>query len=570
MAHLHKKVKKDLTYYYIRESQRIKGRPTIVNQVCLGTADNVRSLFEVREGNLPEGFSPKEYGSVFLIHALDLKIDLVGIIDEILPPGKKIRGPSLGEIIFYAAMNRAIAPTSKRKLAAWFEQTDIQRIRPVRLISLSSQNFWNHWDRIRTAELEKIKNRFFKKVIASVSVEENAHLLMETGLLFPSAGQNAFIGRSPVSSVRFNKTPKRQVKIALLTNRRGIPLYYQTIDEGEPVIKHFGPMVDNLLAKVSFLGTSFQDLTVLIGANLNAAPLCEKIADKDHVRFIAVVSPDAYPELLSVSTRAYQVLPCKHNRRLRSQGEEHLSILYFGPSRAEKEQAFILFDPALYRKMRRELRDRLQKLRQDLIIWQRELRSQPLESFIREIKGRFVSRCKDLSLDFEVMKLTFGREDGRSFVQSQLNRRQCAAMLQKMGKMVVRTDRLDWQAQEVCGLAVGRGLLGESFNRPQTLFQSALTPQYHWTESKIPIHVFVCMAALTYQGILDSRLDKAGLLLNAKEAIEEMRSLRTAIFLLSEEAKPERLFEKPSELHVQIARALGYEIRGGKIEPLEG
>ncbi len=112
-----------------------------------------------------------------------------------------------------------------------------------------------------------------------------------------------------------------------------------------------------------------------------------------------------------------------------------------------------------------------------------------------------------------------------------------------------------------------RGLLGDSPNRPQTLFQSALTPQYHWTDSKIPIHVFVCMVALTYLCFLNNRLANAGLLLNAKEAIEEMRSLKTAIFLLSEDSKPQRLFEEPSDLLMQIISALGYELDEGKLVP---
>ena len=59
----------------------------------------------------------------------------------------------MGELVFYAALNRAIAPTSKRQLATWYETTDIQRIRPLRLESLNSQNFWNHWDRISDSDL---------------------------------------------------------------------------------------------------------------------------------------------------------------------------------------------------------------------------------------------------------------------------------------------------------------------------------------------------------------------------------------------------------------------------------
>lgn len=489
------------------------------------------------------------------------------MVDELLPPGKKIRGPSLGEIIFYAAMNRAIAPTSKRKLAAWYEQTDIQRIRPVRLISLSSQNFWNHWDRIRTPELEKIKARFFKKVISLTQPEDNAHLLLEASLLFPTASQNTSSNRSAASYIRFNKIPRRLVKVALLTNRRGIPLYYQAYEDDEPVTKYFDQMVDNLLSKASTLGASYQDLTILIGAGINSLPLREKIAGKPGVHFIAAMSPETNPELLAKPLSQYQLLPCQHNRRLAAEGEPHHSILYYGPIAADPGQALILFDPAMFKKMRRELRDKLQKLRQDLIIWQRELRQQPVDPFAIEIQTRFAARCKDLGLEPEVLVLTFGRENGKTFVHSHLNRRYCESLLRKMGKTVIQTDRRDWSPEEICDLAVDRGLLGDSPNRPQTLFQSALTPQYHWTDSKIPIHVFVCMVALTYLCFLNKELVNAGMLFNAKEAVEEMRSFKTAIFLLSEDAKPQRLFEEPTDLQMQIIQALNYELDEGKLSP---
>ena len=58
----------------------VDGKPTTVNQVYLGTADKVETL--LGRG----GFSPKEFGSVFILNELDKDLDLAGIINEILPP----------------------------------------------------------------------------------------------------------------------------------------------------------------------------------------------------------------------------------------------------------------------------------------------------------------------------------------------------------------------------------------------------------------------------------------------------------------------------------------------------
>ena len=134
MAHLYKKLKKGHEYFYIRETQRVYGKPTTINQVYLGTADKVEAALGKR-WVLPRKNSGRFSPST---NSID-KVDMAGMINEILPPKKRVRGPSLGELVFYAALNRAISPTSKRQLATWYETTDIQRIRPLRLESLNSQ-----------------------------------------------------------------------------------------------------------------------------------------------------------------------------------------------------------------------------------------------------------------------------------------------------------------------------------------------------------------------------------------------------------------------------------------------
>jgi len=46
MAHLHKKTKNGNTYYYVREIARVNGKPKVVNQVYLGTAEKIMAVAE--------------------------------------------------------------------------------------------------------------------------------------------------------------------------------------------------------------------------------------------------------------------------------------------------------------------------------------------------------------------------------------------------------------------------------------------------------------------------------------------------------------------------------------------
>ena len=59
------------------------------------------------------------------------------------------QGLSTGEYLAIAALNRAIRPESKRSLWNWFSQTTLLRYFPEATADrLSSQQFWNHMDRI--------------------------------------------------------------------------------------------------------------------------------------------------------------------------------------------------------------------------------------------------------------------------------------------------------------------------------------------------------------------------------------------------------------------------------------
>jgi transposase len=580
MAHLYKKVKKGHEYFYIRETQRLYGKPTTINQVYLGTADKVQSVLE--QG----GFSPKEFGSIFAINELDRDVDLAGIINEILPPKKRVRGPSLGELVFYAALNRAIAPTSKRQLASWYETTDIQRIRPLRLESLNSQNFWNHWDRISETDLEKIKTAFFKKVLSLLPAQKH-QLIIEAVNISSPAKPSAFVG-IPKADQDFlaEHYSQQQLGLAMVTERNTkIPFYYQSLAAGLPATGLYD-LMEHLLAKVASLGAASQDVTLLINQETDLGPVIERLDAKDDMHFLVSCPADFAPELTEISLKDFRPLPGKPEVPLSHEDEK---ILYYETrSRVwhRDRRVIITFDPKSFHKSYQELGKKVQKVRKEMAtLQQRYAQKAPPENAVDSVKAQLAQLCHHLKISPALFQLNFVQAPDQFRFELQLDHHQMAQVVRQFGKNILITDRQDWTVEEIYDTCVTRAVLGPELGNGKasngnrfsgngkdnrSLFQKALLPLYHWTDSKIQVHLFVCVAALTYLNLLWHQLDTAGLQMTPDEAVEELRALRTAIYLQDSEGKLKRMVGEVNDQQAAILKTLGYGIQEGQVTPLEG
>ncbi len=581
MAHLYKKLKKGHEYFYIRETQRVYGKPTTINQVYLGTADKVQAALE------KGGFSPKEFGSVFALNELDRAVDLAGMINEILPPKKRVRGPSLGELVFYAALNRAIAPTSKRQLANWYETTDIQRIRPLRLESLNSQNFWNHWDRISDSDLDKIKTAFFKKIHSLLPVQKHRLIIEATDISAPPK-PSAFAGMpQPDQEFLAEHFAQQKLGLALITERsEGIPFWYQSFSGGVPVNGFYDHM-EHLLARVSSLGVGIQDATLIVNQEMDAAPIIEQIDGKDGMHFIVSYAPDFAAELTEISLKDFRPLPGKRGAQLSMVAKEDEKILYYETQGAfwnRPRRVIITFDPRSFHKSYQDLGKKVQRVRKEMVaLQQRYAQEGDQGNAVDAIKTHLAELCHRLKISPALFQLNFVQEKGKFRLEFQLDHRQMAGVVRHFGKNILITDRKDWSADELYDTCVTRAVLGPELgsgkgtnaNRPygnakdnRSLFQKALLPLYHWTDSKIRVHLFVCVAALTYLTLLCQRLAAAGIKMTPTEAMEELRALRTAIYVKDSEGKMKRVLEEVNDQQAAILKTLGYVVEDGNVTSL--
>lgn len=568
MAHLYKKIKKGREYFYIRETQRVYGKPTTVNQVYLGTAEKVHALLGGEDEKAQQGFSPKEFGSVFILNEIDRSLDLAGLVDEILPPKKRTKGPSLGELFFFAALNRAIDPTSKRKLAAWYETTDILRIRPVRLESLSSQNFWNHWNRVSEADLEHIVHRFFQRVHSQLPANKE-HLLLEISSY--TSTSTAPEDAPPGGQRRGTKAP-HQFWLALITERAtGVPIYYQIITKEIKEKESLEPVFNNLLAKVKDMGIEVKDLTVILGKGTDSPALINLIDSQRDLHLIAAYPPDFLPQLAAVPLKDFRVLPCKHNRRLVAEGAAEDQILFYESQALVWERPHkvaVSFDPRAFANQYQEFKEKIQRVRQEFAALQRKLNQGELtEEDLQSLDAHLLQICQYLRLRSDLFKLSVGSERGGATISLELQEQVVEEVVRGLGKTILITDHEDWSGVEISEANIDRCIVEEQIRQTGITLQEVLLPQYHWTESKLHVNIFVCMVALAYLLLLSKRLNQAGLLITPKEAMEALRGLRTAVFWQPEEEKLKRRLVPPTDTQLAILHALGFQVEEGRVLP---
>ena len=570
MAHLHKKIKQGRAYYYIRETQRIDGKPTVVNQVYLGTADRILARLTGCAPRVPSRFASKEFGSLFLLDALDRStVNLVQLVDTLLPARRKSAQLSLGQSLYYAVLNRAIAPRSKRQLAQWYDTTDIQHIRPVRLKSLSPQHLWNHWDRLGEAEVEQLAEHFFQQV-------HRLHPSQEEHFFFDTTNYYTYLdARTPSTLAKrgYNKAGKhhlRQVGLALITERTsGMPIYYRPYPGNQHDARFFEEQLPAILAKLTALGLTVKALTLIFDKGMPNEHTIGQLDATPALHFITSYSPYFAPQLARVPLKHFQPLPRTPHHDSQAQGQEPDQILYTETSATfwgQLRKVVITYNPKTFRKKRYELREKLAKVRQVLYDLRRKHRDHaPHWRKPDAIRAHYEQVCEGLHLSPTFFVLSFYTEAGRPQMAFHLNRPQTESHLRRLAKTILITDHQDWSAQEIYQAYMERHRIEDQFRQAKSPFHIALMPQYHWTDAKIRIHVLVCIVALTYLTLLRQRLVEAGLHLSIPATMEALRSLRTALYWLPNERKPRRQLEEPTPIQVAILNACGFQVHNGRV-----
>jgi transposase len=560
MAHFHVKKKKGRPYLYVREIARVDGKPKVISQIYIGSPERVAGYATGKDQG-PVTIKVEEFGALWLAHEVNQDVDLATVIDNAVPTAARETGPTVGEYFLYCVWNRMIEAVSKNRIASWYSRTAVQQIRPVDISELTSQRYWEKWDRVSEKTLQKIARSFFERIWQCDSPNADC-------LLFDTTNYYTFLSSSTPSDLARrgkNKASKhhlRQIGLGLLVARESrLPLYYCVYPGNVHDSRQFESIMDEMFGIVCGLHQTKERLTVVIDKGMNSDDNYAWIDEHARIHFVTTYSTYFAQDFAATPLDRFEPVDIAKNRKLVKDGNPEDQLLayrskgeYWGKQRA----VVVTFNPATARKQTYTFQSKMDTIRQQLLIMRNKVRDKaPHWRNPETIQERYVRLCERLHVSSDFFTLSFNQDQDGLSMGFRKDIYRIAKREALFGKNIIITDNTDWTTREIVEASLDRWQVEDRFRLSKNDVLVGTRPIRHWTDSKIRCHLFTCVVAMTYLRRLELKLMSAGITRTAEDVMDDMRHLHSVLMLSKGLRKPIRRLETPTKTQAEVLSAFG-------------
>lgn len=307
---------------------------------------------------------------------------------------------------------------------------------------------------------------------------------------------------------RDSRPDRRQILIGLVMTREGIPLAHHVFDGNRAEKKTVTEVVKDLKERFGLKRAVFvADRGMMSDENLEAI----LDADFDYILSLPMRHSAAVTKLLKETEGRWDEDPKAAEQFYLDESEEPLRYaMAYNPGMAEsvrkkREQRLEKADRFI-----RSVQERLERGAQTPRPRGRRLTVQGAFEQVHDyLRDRNLDRYYDVELTEEGLKVRANTKARKS--QEKID-----------GKLVVESSCEDLDAQQLIGRYKELADIERAFRTLKSSLE--IRPMYHWTETRIRAHVFLCVIALQIQRYMRHRLTRTDL--SVERAIERMRTLK--------------------------------------------
>jgi transposase len=539
-------------YFYWVRSARVNGKPRIVEQVYLGTADALR---QAREHSEPVATRRRAAGPLVLWQRAE-RLGLRELIDaEVQTSGL---AHSVGTYLQLVVCNRAHAPCAKLRLREWYEKTALPSALAVPARDLDHRRIWDAMDQVSEAQIEAVEQQLCARLVETGRLGDTEELLVfdPTNLYTFIASDNA---RNQIARRGHNKQKRhdlRQVGLALLTTRSyQLPLLHHVYAGNQPDAPTTRELADRLRRRFDAVLERASRVTVVYDRGSHSDELLT-LFEPGEFHFVCGLQANRYRQRLEVP---------------RAELSELDELPGFQAKRSEVTIAGRRYTLVCVRSDSFAARQ-AHGFRQTLAKAQRELTE--LQRVTEGGRGRRTRRQLELILaDLlrprhlkRVLSVEVAGTQDKPTLTHTLDHDALTELQQRtFGRSLLLTDHHDWTDSEIIAAYHALNRNEQAIRRAKNTDYLAARPIYHWTDQKIRVHLFCCVLALLLTNSIWQQAAQHAITASPERLLEALADLDQIELVYAPagggRGRPRirRHLAEPSQLQLDLLAALDYD-----------
>jgi len=562
MASLVKKKKGNRLYYYLVESARVDGKPRIVHQAYLGTAEKLAQIIQQNTAPVPLSATVRDFGLPGALWLAAKQSGVWSLLQSLWPAPRS--GPAPAHYLLLAALHRICNPGPKTEVADWYNQTVLAAQWGFPAERFSSQAFWDAFEQILPESgrtLSPAEDPLEQAQLQLLGLWKEKQLVGRRLLAYDTTNFYTYIAstntRNQLAQRGHNKQGRhnlRQVGLSyVLDGEHGLSLCHHVYPGNVSDAEEFSVA----LARITHLLDQNQiarDSVTLVLDKGSAALDNTVQLEEAGVGWISALPWNQAPVELRERTTE-QLPPCSAEQpgvravaeKMLVHGKEYLCVVkYSAPFAGEQLHSLTTSLSRVLQSLRR-LAKELNKPRAH---WTEDRIKRKIQKWL---SGQFLAELIRYQLEFR---------DEQWRLQFDLDHAAFTHLLDhRLGRTVLLTQRLDWTAEQVATAYAGQQQVERVFRGLKHGDWLGWGPMYHWTDRKIRIHAFYCMLGISLLQYVHRQAKAAWSDLSVEQLIAELQHIQQFVLLYPRQGEkgPDRaayVLSKQTLVQQALAKAL--------------
>jgi transposase len=532
MASLVAKKKGNKLYYYVVESARVDGKPRIVHQAYLGTAEKLAEMVRDRTAPVPLAATTREFGLPAALWAAAQQTGVWDLLHSLWPTPRS--GPSPAHYLLLAAIHRICQPGPKTEVPDWYRSSILSTLWEFPEERFTSQAFWDVFEHILPEGHEAFSladDPLEQAQLRLLGLWKEKQLVSRRLLAYDTTNFYTYIassnGRNQLAQRGHNKQGRhnlRQVGLSyVLDGEHGLSLCHHVYPGNVADVEEFSTMLTRITRMLDQNQIARETVTLVL--DKGSAALANTVAlEEARLGWISALPWNQAPAELR--SRATEELPACSSaqpgvravaEKTLVHGREYLCVVKYSASFAGEQL--------------HSLTTSLSRVLQSLRRLAMELKKPKARSKQEQIE-RKIHRWLSAPFLAELVRYQLQEQDGKWQLQFDFDSAALPQLLsQRLGRTVLLTNRMDWSAEQVVAGYGGQQSIERVFRGLKDGQWLGWEPMYHWTDRKIRIHAFYCMLGISLLQYVHQQAKAGWADLSVEQLLEELEQIKQFVLL---------------------------------------